>query len=109
MVPEHVFALNFLKYPVQVASTVFPNRVPLMVVPSCVIVSVTLNAVLHPQMPVFIHSDLSGNLAFFLPSCNARYLKSPKYVRFDATLPLQAFALAPAIVNLNSVSSAVPL
>ena len=49
MVPEQVFTLNLLKYPVQVASTVFPNRVPLMVVPSRVMMSVVLNGVLQPH------------------------------------------------------------
>ena len=70
-----------------------------MVVPSCVIVSVTLNAVLHPQMPVFIHSDLSGNLAFFLPSCNARYLKSPKYVSENVHIYLKVKELSFSKVN----------
>ena len=67
MVPEQVFTLNLLKYPVQVASTVFPNRVPLMVVPLCVIVSLGVNPVLQPHCPVFIHST-AAFLMFFLPS-----------------------------------------
>ena len=52
MVPEQVFALRVLKYPVQVASTVFPKIVPPIVVPSVVRVSLIEVRIKHGFSPV---------------------------------------------------------
>ena len=52
MVPEQVFALKALKYPVQVASTARPRIVPPMVVPSVVRLLVAVPLVKHGFSPV---------------------------------------------------------